>query len=254
MSMIIPPGFNLPNAIRVRLGQNTFGRQRLIFEDGHLLLVLHRPPEADDRQREGVLFWRNPEGVWKWTRGANGAPALVAHVQAYAEREAFLTSAADKADNTETLYNLQAAITPLARSARNMHNTLQAARDAIKSEKLLIDLRDRAYEIERNLELLLEDVRNTIQYRTVREAEEQSRLTAETLRASHRLNTLAAWFLPLTALTGIFGMDLTRNLDIPTAAWCAAIIAMGTTIGFALKSWVLADGPTGKRPEGKTLK
>jgi hypothetical protein len=239
--MIIPPGLNLPDSIRVRLGQNTFGRQRIIFEDGQLLLVLHRPPEADDRQREGVLFWRNPEGIWKWTRGPNGGPALAAHVQAYADREAALTSAVDKADDTETLYKLQAEITPLARSARNMHNTLQAARDAVKSEKLLIELRDRAYELERNLELLLEDVRNTIQYRTVREAEEQSRLTAETLRASHRLNTLAAWFLPLTALTGIFSMDLFKGLDASAAAWSIAVVGVAIGLGFGLKAWVLAD-------------
>lgn len=241
MSMIIPPGLNLPDPIRVRLGQNSFGRQRIIFEAGHLLLVLHRPPKADDRQREGVLFWRNPDGIWKWTRGSNGAPALAAHVQAYADREAALTAAVDAAADTETLHKLQAEITPLSRAARNMHITLQAARDAVKTEKLLIDLRDRAYEIERNLELLLEDVRNTIQYRTVREAEEQSRLTAETLRASHRLNALAAWFLPLTALTGIFSMNIAREFDGASIAWFIAIVSLAITLGFTLKSWVLAE-------------
>lgn len=238
--MIIPPGLNPPDAIRVRLGQNTFGRQRIIFEDGHLLLVLHRPPGPDDRQREGVLFWRNPEGVWKWTRGSNGAPALAAHIQAYAERESVLTSAVDKANDTKSLYDLLAEITPLARSARNMHSTLQAARDAVKSEKLLIDLRDRAYEIERNLELLLEDVRNTIQYRTVREAEEQSRLGQEALRASHRLNVLAAWFLPVTALSGIFSMHVARNADLYSASYFSVIIITAIALGFALKGWVLA--------------
>src|SRR5580765_2740692 len=100
--MIIPPGWNLPEPIRARLGQKTFGRQRIIFEEGNLLIILHRPPSAEDTTREGVLFWRNPEGNWKWTRGAGGGPALAAHVQSYADREAALTSACDKAADTET--------------------------------------------------------------------------------------------------------------------------------------------------------
>ena len=50
--MIIPPTWNLPEAIRVRLGQSTYGRQRAIVEEGHLLLVLHKPPGPDDRGRE----------------------------------------------------------------------------------------------------------------------------------------------------------------------------------------------------------
>ena len=238
--MIIPPGWNLPDPIRMRLGHNTFGRQRIIFEEGHLLLVLHKTPTAEDTQREGVLFWRNPEGVWKWTRGVNGGPALTAHVQSYADREGALTAAVDKAADTQMLYELVAEITPIARSARNMHGALQAARDAVKSERLLIDLRDRAYEIERNLELLLEDARNTIQYRSVREAEEQSRLTGEALRASHRLNTLAAVFLPLTAITSIFGMNLSAGFNQNSAIYFWVIFLVSIALGFFLKAWVLA--------------
>jgi hypothetical protein len=48
--------------------------------DGHLLIILHKPPTADDAVREGVLFWRTPDGNWKWTRGI-GSAALAAHVK-----------------------------------------------------------------------------------------------------------------------------------------------------------------------------
>jgi hypothetical protein len=249
--MIIPPGWNLPEPIRARLGQRTFGRQRIILEDGHLLLILHKPPTAEDTTREGVMFWRTPDGNWKWSRGI-GSPALTAHVQNYADREAALTSACDKAADTETLYDLLAEVTPVARSARNMHTALQAARDAIKSEKLLIDARDRAYEIERNLELLLEDVRNMIQYRTVREAEEQSRLSGEALRASHRLNVLAATFLPLTAITGVFGMNFPSGFDQTNVIYFWLIFGGAGTLGFALKEWVLAT--PAKRPTANKMK
>jgi hypothetical protein len=46
-SNLLPPDWDVPAKIRARLG-TTAGRQRLIQEDGHLLLVLHAPPGADD--------------------------------------------------------------------------------------------------------------------------------------------------------------------------------------------------------------
>jgi hypothetical protein len=252
--MITPAGWNLPEPIRARLGQKTVGRQRIIFEDGHLLIILHRPPGADEESREGVLFWRAPDGNWKWSRGINGGAALNAHIQSYADREAELSGAYDDASDTETLYKLQSEVTPITRAARNMHLALQAARDAVKSEKILIDARDRAYDIERNLELLLEDVRNMIQYRTVKEAEQQSRLSAEALRASHRLNVLAAMFLPLTAATGIFGMNFPSGLDQNNAIYFWLIFIGALAIGLALKKWILMQPESGMVPKKPELK
>ena len=43
----IPQGWELPEAIRQRLGK-TVGKQRLMEEDGHLLLLLHRAPRPED--------------------------------------------------------------------------------------------------------------------------------------------------------------------------------------------------------------
>jgi hypothetical protein len=240
-SMIIPPDWNVPESITARLGQKSAGRQRSIFEDGHLVIVLHKVPAAEDTAREGALFWRAPDGSWRWTRGPNGAAALVSHVQTYADRETALQTTADKAEDTRALYELLAELTPVVRAARNMHATLQAAREAVKEDKLLIDVRDRAYDVERQLELLLEDVRNMIQYRSIREAEQQSLLAAEALRASHRLNVIAAIFLPLTAITGIFGMNLAPGIDKESALyfWTIALISMA--LGFGVKSWVVGS-------------
>lgn len=245
--MIIPPSWNLPGPIKARLGDKTFGRQRIIFEEGHLLIILHKIPTTDETQREGVLFWRTPDGNWKWTRGTNGAPALGAHVQSYIDREAALAGAFDESADTKELYDLQTEITPIARSARNMHNALQAARDAVKSDKLLIEMRDRAYETERNLELLLEDVRNMIQYRTVREAEEQSRLSAEAVRASHRLNLMAAFFLPLTTIAALFGMNVASGAEQIGTIYFWLILIVGVCLGASLKAWVVGGGPRRKR-------
>jgi Mg2+ and Co2+ transporter CorA len=246
--MIIPPDWNLPESITSRLGQKSAGRQRIIHEDGHLLVILHKPPAADDTTREAVILWRAPDGNWRHTRGQNGAAALNSHLQSYADREAALDAAAEKAEDTHTLYELLGELTPIVRAARNQQATLQAARDAVKNEKILIDARDRAYEIERNLDLLLEDIRNMIQYRTIREAEVQNRLTAEALRASHRLNVLAAIFLPLTAITGVFGMNLPSGLhNNALLFWAIALASM--FLGLILKSWVTASTPEKPKPK-----
>ena len=241
--MIVPPTWSLPEAIRARLGQTTYGRQRAIVEEGHLLLVLHQPPGADDSRREGVLFWRNPAGDWQFSRGGPGPGALKRHVQAYAELDGKLTQDYDKATDTAGLFDLVETLTPLARAARNMHLALQTAREAIKGDTFLIEMRDLAYEVDRNLELLLEDVRNAIQYRMAREAEEQAQLSKEAVRASHRLNILAALFFPLTAIASLFGMNIAHGLDERSPVMFWLIFVAGTGLGFAMKGWVLAKSP-----------
>jgi len=237
--MIIPPTWSLPDAVRIRLGQNTYGRQRVIMEEGHLLLVLHKPPGPDDRAREGLLFWRNPAGDWQFNRGGPGPGGLKRHVQSYADLEAKLTTDYEQAADINTLFDLMEILVPLNRSARNMHLALQAAREAVKGDTFLIEMRDQAYEVERNLDLLYEDVRNAIQHRTARKAEEQARLSEQALHASHRLNILAALFFPLTAIASLFGMNLAHGLSQSKVVifWLVALACI--VLGFLMKSWVL---------------
>lgn len=239
--MIIPPTWTVPEAIRIRLGATTYGRQRAMVEEGFLLLVLHRPPGPDDAKREGVLFLRNPAGDWQCNREGPGPGALKRHVQAYAEIEAKVTKEYEKSGDTMVLFDLVEKLTPLTRAARNMHQALQTARDAIKNDIFLIEMRDLGYELDRNFDLLLEDVRNAIQYRTAREAEEQARLSKEALHASHRLNTLAALFFPLTAIASLFGMQFAHGLNErdPLIFWIVFVVAV--SLGIAMKSWVLGN-------------
>lgn len=249
--MIIPPTWSLPEAIRTRLGTSTYGRQRAIVEEGHLLLVLHKPPGPDDDKREGVIFWRSPSGDWQFNRGGPGPGGLKRHVQSYAEIEAKLTADFDQATGLSTLFDLVEALTPLLRSARNMHAAIQTAREAIKGEPALIEARDSAYEVERTLDLLLEDVRNDIQYRTARQAEEQAQFSKAALQASHRLNTLAALFFPLTAITSLFGMNFSHGLSqgSPGMFWLVAFI--GVALGLGMKSWVVARPTADKDSQSK---
>lgn len=241
--MIIPPTWTLPEAIRARLGASTYGRQRAVVEEGHLLLVLHKPPGPDDAKREGVLFWRSPGGEWHCNRGGPGVGGVKRHVQAYAELEAKLTADFEQATTLDQLFDLLAALTPLVRASRNQHAALQAAREAVKAEPALIEVRDLAYEVERNLEVLLEDTRNAVSYRTARDAEEQARVSRAALHASHRLNTLAAWFLPITAIASLFSMNFAHGLNEHSPKLFWFVFAIGVGLGFGMKGWVVAKPP-----------
>ncbi len=250
--MIIPPSWSLPEPIRLRLGQTTYGRQRAIAEEGHVLLVLHLPPSADDSRREGILFWRQPSGEWLVSRGGSGAGALKRHLQVYADLETSLARQFEEATGIGPLYDLMETLTPLARATRNLHLALQSAREAIKGDTFLIEARDLAYELERNYELLLEDVRLAAQYRSAREAEEQGRMAQEALRASHRLNVIAALFLPLTAVAGLFSMNFNHGLNQEAPAVFWLVTAASVAVGLAMRRWVLAKprihSTVGKNP------
>lgn len=244
--MITPANWKLPESIRKRLGQNTYGRQRIIAEEGHLLIVLHRPPNADQSHREGVLYWRTPTGEWLSSAGGPGMGALKSHVQSYIDLEAKLTKEYDHAMTAGQLFDLVESLTPLARAARNMHHALQSAREVAKNDAALIDVRDLSYEADRNLDLLLQDVRNAIDYKTARESEEQARLSKEALHASHRLNILAALFLPLTAVTSLFGMNFPSGVPAFGNAMFWIILAVGILMGFMVKAWMLASDSNGR--------
>ncbi len=237
--MIIPPTWNLPENVRTRLGRTTYGRQRAIIEDSHILLVLHKPPGPDDLDREGVLFWRDPAGEWQLNRGGPGPGGLKRHIQLYEEVETKVIKDYEAAADSTALFNLLEVLTPLVRAAKSMHAALQEAREAAGNDPFLIEMRDLAYEVDRNLELLIEDVRNAIQYRMAREAEEQARLSREALHASHRLNILAALFFPLMAVASVFGMNFAHGFNDrdPKIFWLVALVCLG--LGFGIKAWVL---------------
>lgn len=236
---IVPQNWKLPESIARRLSPTTYGRQRAIVEERQILLVLHRPPKADQERREGVLFWRDAGGEWSSSRGQPGVGALKRHLQEYAAIEERLGDVYEGATTSADLFAVLDEATPVARAARNGSAAFQAARQEFGDDPALLELRDLAGDIERNFELLLEDTRNKISYRAVREAEEQAALTRETLRASHRLNLLAALFLPVSAVGAIFGMNLASGLESagPALFWLATGFALALGVGMTL--WVV---------------
>jgi hypothetical protein len=50
----LPPSWDVPQEFRNRLGKQA-GRQRAMLSEGHLLLILHRPPDPHRDKRWGTL-------------------------------------------------------------------------------------------------------------------------------------------------------------------------------------------------------
>lgn len=59
---LLPSEWELPQAIRRRLGQQA-GRQRCMSAENHLLLVLHEPPTGSEISFTGRFFCANPTAV-----------------------------------------------------------------------------------------------------------------------------------------------------------------------------------------------
>lgn len=234
------PDFNwkLPAAIEARLGKASYGAQRAIFEDGHLLLVLHEPPTQRGHQRTSAVFLRQPTGKWLYQGADNGEFALRQLLDRYRQQLAELDAQHAQAVSADELFRVLDLATPLARAAGNLRDALQSGREAVKLDGTLIDLRDDAVGLARGLELLLADARLALDYRLARQAEEQVQAAQAVNRAQHKLNILAALTLPLMTVATVFGMNLQSGLENGRVLLFWAVFAAGLVLGLFAKGWV----------------
>ncbi len=231
--MKLPGNWTLPQEIQDRLGVKP-GRQRAMIAEGHLLLILHKIPGADDAERTGVLFWRNPEGEWRASEGKGGLPVLKKHMGDYDDAAEVLEQKYEGAESALDYFEILKLAIPLHRAAKNMQVALQTAREGLPDVKELISLRDEAYEIARACELVEADSKVGLDYDTARKADAQARIARLQASASHRLNLLAALFLPITALASVLGMNLTHGLE-DSGSWAFWMILMiGLVTGLCL--------------------
>jgi hypothetical protein len=237
MASLIPETWGVPERFRQRLGTSA-GRQRAMVDAGHLLLVLHELPQPGDVERTARLFWRAPTGEWRATGSkGNGLKVLQEHLASYRKRAQELDDEIDGATTAAQLYNVLRSATPLARAARYMHRALQEAREGVDNRDIIV-LRDIAGDIERTVELLAGDAKNALDYIEAKEAEAQTVLARRATEAQHRLNMVAALFLPITAVGSVLGMNLTNGFEHLGAAtfWVVCGVALAT--GFVVRSIV----------------
>jgi len=235
---LLPGNWKVPQVFRDRLG-NKVGRQRAMFADGHLLLVLHAPPAPDERHRQGRFFWRSPEGTWKSSLLGDGVQALDKHLEQYLQELQKLENAEDRAQTADDYFPILQAIAPLHRAAGNMHNALQEARELVGEDRDLMVCRDHAYLIERSIELLQSDTKNGVDCLVARRAEEDAQNSRRMAAAAHRLNVMAAIFFPIATLATIFGMNLQSGLEEvgPVLFW--VVLFVGVLVGALVKESVV---------------
>lgn len=239
-SSLLPVDWTVPAIFRRRLGARA-GRQRAMAAEGHLLLILNTVPEPGSYRRKAAFFWRDAQGKWRSTVSVEGLRSLQRLVEAYVQTAQELEERLDKEEDTAgMLHEIVSRCVPVARAARNLHHALQEARQAIDDPEL-INLRDLAGEAERTLELVREDAKVGLEFLLARKSEEQAAQSARIAETGHRLNLLAAIFLPVTALGAIFGMNLSHGLEGagPVLFWLVTLTA--GVAGGLLLGWTRRD-------------
>ena len=228
MSKVIPHNWEVPQVFRDRLGAYA-GRQRTMHHDGHLLIILHEPPRAEVAERAARIFWRRPDGSWRATgSSANTINALRALVEEYQHAEDVMEARAAAAQKSTDWFELIHDTAPLLRAARGMHAALQEAREHAKTDQQLISLRDNAQDLERTLELIHQHAKSGLDYAIAKGTEDAAKNSEHVLESGHRLNLIAATFLPITALGSLFSMQLEHGLEherAPYLFWVVAAVA-----------------------------
>jgi hypothetical protein len=228
-----PARWELPARIRDRLGADG-GPQRVIAEEGHVLVVLHDVPAPDSAARRPALFWRTPTGQWQSTEGRGvGAASLDAFLGTYASRLQELEQREDAAKTAATLRGLLEEVAPILRASRGLHRALQQAREAAHEDRALIDARDKAAGIERTAELLLQDAQFGLEFVAAQQAENQAEHARQMAVAAHRFNVIAAVTLPLTAIASLLAMDVKSGLP-NTPENFVGVLGIGLFLGGVL--------------------
>lgn len=236
-----PRIWTIPTSLRRRLSSRV-GRQRAIADEDHLIMVLYPVPDRKQSRVPGVYFWRSPEGDWAHSEQGSGFAALQSLVQNYEDQVLELEQKQETASTTTEWFEILDAIVPTLRSARNLHETLQNGREQTTDAARRAELQplcDQTSEIEHAADLLQADVQSSIQYSMARQAERQSDFIREQSVSAHRLNILAAIFLPLATISSAFGMNLPSGLEQMSSAMFWMVILFGMVLGAAIGIFVM---------------
>lgn len=245
MHPLIPPRWQVPEEFHRRLGERA-GKQRAMVAQNHLLLILHKLPQPGDTERHPRLFWRDPKGTWLESEGGAGLAELKEHINDFERATDQLEHLLHGSPSAEAYFSVLNRSTPLLRAARHLHATLQQAREAIPDDRHLVLARDSAGEIERTLELLHSDALHGLQFLVAARAEEQARASERLVTAGHRLNSVIALFLPLTALASLLGMNIPNGFENSGQGVFATVVLVGMVLGAIIVT--LVNRPAEQKP------
>ncbi|PQO30597.1 hypothetical protein C5Y96_14095 [Blastopirellula marina] len=242
----LPMSWEVPQIFHQRLGDGP-GRQRVMQADGHLLIVTHRPPRHGERVRGGRYFWRNPAGTLQSSDLGQGPSSMIKHLEEYNAAIAKLEKAENDAQSSEEYFRVISELGPLLRATRNLHSTLQSARELSGNDRTMINFRDRSYDLERSAELLYNEAKNELDFLIAQRTEQQAASSHRMAVSAHRLNILAAFFFPMVTLATIFGSSLqhgweTANAPVPFFT----MLIVGFVLGLLL-NWFI-NVPVSPKP------
>lgn len=246
---LLPSTWGVPDALRARVGASA-GRQRLLVESGHHLLILHDIPDSHDPTvRDGRLFCRFPDGTWRSTGSADASiRPLEEHLDRYKMELDALEDGVESATRSDDWFGILQRVTPLCRTATNMARVLDEFRRALGPDARVIAVRDRAVDIERGAELVRAWAAQGLEHALARANEEQAKLGTFLAASSHRLNLVAAMTFPLTAVGSFFGVNLASGVENSLSPYLFWAVGLGSVaLGLALR----ASMP--KPPEGTPL-
>lgn len=237
----LPKTWDLPEAIRRRLGTNA-GRQRLMDEEGHLLIILHEVPQPeDDEVRRAFVLWGNPEGEWKSYPESGGLEGLNRHLESYQNAIHALDEDVEAAVSPRDYFEVMKRAHPLLRATRNQLVALEALRKARSDERRLIVVRDRAIDLERAIDMATGDAKVGMEFSMAMNAESQANAAFQASTEARRLNRLAAFFFPLATLLSIFGINAPKEVLQMPGFW--AVLAAGISAGLITGILILGKKP-----------
>jgi Mg2+ and Co2+ transporter CorA len=169
-------------------------------------------------EREALFFWKTRRDGWRSREVPGGLGGLQDLLERYATVIDGLEENLEFAGKGQQLYEILKHTLPLCRSLRNLVGVLEG----------VLSLEDG----EREILVLNADAQNALSYFRTESAEEQAEAAQRTDRATMRLNLLAAAFLPLIALTGLFGMNVRNPLeDSQVAFWVVGAVGLASGYG-----------------------
>lgn len=230
--------WELPKAITDRLGPNTYGSQRNIFEEDNLLIVLHDIPSFEMNEREHRVFWIRPDQEM-WCNGQNnGKFELFSLLERYQKKFDVLELGIDKAKKAKEFFVVLEQLVPIHRAMKNLTKTLKESRTILEHNNYILEMRDWAVELQRSYEVLLADGKLALEFRIAQKTEEQVDKANHALNAQNKLNTIAAFTFPMMALAAVFGMNLIHGLETQPSYVFWSVLTGGLAIGLLVKKWL----------------
>lgn len=223
---IIPKSWNVSPTIRHRVGEDV-GRQRLIEEDGQILVILHQVPVVEEKShREAALFWRDEMGDWKSSPSSGGKSELNTLVKDYQRKLTELDQMLESAEDPGVIHDVIDAVTPVLRAGRHAAQVLSELRKALKDDLDILATRDMAVNMERNGDLLLQDAKSSLEYLIAKNAAAQAKDAQMAAKEAQKLNRLAAFFFPLMTLAAILGMNAPSTMLGNGNIWLVVVIGL----------------------------